>query len=329
MFDTHIILPSQLKIIKEEDNKGVYEIEGLYPGYGHTLGNSLRRIILSSLPGIAITSVKIKGVDHEFSTISGIKEDVVSILLNLKKIRFRMDLEGQQSVKLSVKGAKEVTAKDIKTTGGIEVLNPEQYICQITDKSRELEMEIFLNSGVGYVPREELMSEVAGIGTIAFDAVFTPVRKVRYEVKNMRVKDRTDYNLLRLDIETDGSITAKEALENALKIMIDQMGAILNLKELANQIIEESATNKAEEIISELEQEKEEIKTDTEILKTRVDSLKLSTRTENALTEAGIRTIGGLVQKTGKELLDLNGFGQKSLDEVNNLLKGYKLELKS
>lgn len=329
MFQTHIILPSRLKTIKEEGNSGVYEIEGLYPGYGHTLGNSLRRIILSSLPGVAVTSVKIPGVSHEFSTISGVKEDVITILLNLKKIRFRINTEGDQKVTLKIKGAKKITAADIKITGEVEILKGDEYICEITDKSKELEMDIYLSSGIGYVPRELLLDENMEVGRVALDAVFTPIRRVNYEVKNMRVGDRTDYNLLQIRVETDGTITAKDALEQSLKIMIDQMGAILNLKELSNTIIEENlrqvSMDKEVEEESQLEDEQE---VSSEVLKTRVDSVDFSTRTENALTEAGIRTLGGLVQKNPKELLELNGFGEKSLEEVEKKLKEFGLELK-
>ena len=247
----------------------------------------------------------------------------------MKKIRFRINTEGDQKITLKVKGAKEVTAADIKITGEVEILGGDEYICEITDKSKELEVDIYLSSGIGYVPRESLLDENMEVGRVALDAVFTPIRRVNYEVKNMRVGDRTDYNLLQIKVETDGTITAKDALKQSLKIMIDQMGAILNLKELSNTIIEENlrrvSMDKEVEEESRIEDEQE---VNSEVLKTRVDSVDFSTRTENALTEAGIRTLGGLVQKNPKELLELNGFGEKSLEEVKKKLKEFGLELK-
>lgn len=330
MFHTHIILPSRLKVIKEEGNYGIYEIEGLYPGYGHTLGNSLRRIILSSLPGVAITSVKIVGIGHEFATMSGMKEDVIGVLLNLKKIRFKLSAEGTYKVTINSKGPKKITAADIETGGEVEVLNPEEYICEITEKGKDFNADLYVSNGIGYVPRESLLEENSEAGRIALDAVFTPIRRVNYEVKNMRVGERTDYNLLQIKIETDGTLTAKEALEESLKIMIDQMGAILSLKDLSNNILEENSKREAEKEKEEASKSEnvddEEI--NSEVLKTRVDSIDFSTRTENALTDAGIRTLGGLVQKNEKELLELSGFGEKSLSEVEKKLKEFGLELK-
>src|SRR3989344_8510208 len=196
-FDKTIVLPSRPKIISEEDNRGTYEIDGLYPGYGHTLGNSLRRIIYSSLPGAAITSVKINGVPHEFSTIEGVKEDVVAILLNLKKIRFKIISDETQTATLKVKGVKSVIASDITLPGQVEVLNPEQHVADITSKSTTLEIDMVIEKGLGYVPKEVLRKEKVDIGTIALDATFTPVRRANYEVENMRVGDRTDFNRLR------------------------------------------------------------------------------------------------------------------------------------
>ena len=179
--DQSIVLPSKPRIVREKDNLGIYEIDGLYPGYGHTLGNSLRRIILSSLPGAAITSVKIEGVSHEFSTIDGVKEDVVTIILQLKKVRIKVAGEGAQSLELKVKGPKEVTAADIKTPGQVEVLNPEQHLMSITGKT-EIRLEITVEQGLGYVPKEALQKERVSIGAIAVDAAFTPIRRVNYEV---------------------------------------------------------------------------------------------------------------------------------------------------
>src|SRR3989344_9271184 len=213
MPDYNIILPSKPKITHEDGSKGIYEIEGLYPGYGHTLGNSLRRIILSSLPGSAITSIKINGVDHEFTTIQGIKEDVLNIILNLKKVRFNMTTDEPQKVILDIKGEGEIKAKNLILPGQVEVGNPNEHICTITNKDTHLVMEATVEKGLGYMPKEALSKEKVGVGTLALDATFTPVRRVNYEVENMRVGDRTDFNRLRISIETDGTISPKESLE--------------------------------------------------------------------------------------------------------------------
>ena len=198
-----VILPSKPKVVREDKNSGTYEIDGLYPGYGHTLGNSLRRIILSSLPGAAVTKVKIQGVEHEFSSIKGVKEDVIAILLNMKKLRIRLDSEEPAVMNLKVKGVKDVSAEDIDVPGQAEVLNPELHIASLTDKSSELDMEITVEKGLGYVPKETVQKDRVEIGAITLDAAFTPIKKANYEVENMRVGDRTDFNRVRLNIETE------------------------------------------------------------------------------------------------------------------------------
>src|SRR3990167_4686980 len=206
MIDYTILLPSKPKVISEEGERGVFEIEGLYPGYGHTLGNSLRRIILSSLPGVAITAVKITGVAHEFSVIEGVKEDVVTILLNLKKIRMRFTTDEPQMLTLKIKGEKLVTAKDLEVPGQVEILTPEAHIATLTGKSAALEMEIRAEKCLGFMPKEMVDKNRVEIGAIALDGIFTPIRRASYEVENMRVGDRTDFNKLRLFIETDGTV---------------------------------------------------------------------------------------------------------------------------
>jgi len=222
-----IILPSQPKVISEEEFTGIYEIEGLYPGYGHTLGNSLRRIIHSSLPGAAITAAKIEGVSHEFSTIEGVKEDVITILINLNKIRIRMEGDEPQIMSLKSQGAKSLTASDLEIPGQIEILNPEQQIATVTDKNATLSMELKVEKGLGFVPKEQVEKGRVEIGSIALDALFTPVRRAHYEVENMRVGERTDFNRLRLIIETDGTVTPKDVMEQSITIMIKQLKAIV------------------------------------------------------------------------------------------------------
>ncbi len=313
-----ILLPSKPKIISEEGFSGVYEIDGLYPGYGHTLGNSLRRIILSSIPGVAITSVKISGVDHEFSTLDGVKEDVINIILNLKKTRFKVVNDEVQTVELKIKGIKDVTAGDITVPGQVEVLNPEQHIASITDKNTELVIEMKIQKGLGFVPKEALQKDKVEIGMIALDAIFTPIRRVNYEVENMRVGDRTDFNKLRVSIETDGSITANETLERSIFIMIEQLKAIVGFEEKVEEI-------KVEETKPEETDDKE---VDSEFLKTRVETLDLSVRTVNALSNANIRTIGGLARKKEKDLLEIEGLGSKGIQEIKKALSNFGITLK-
>ena len=220
MMEYSIALPSKPRVVSEEEYAGTYEIDGLYPGYGHTLGNSLRRIILSSLPGAAVTSVKIDGVEHEFSTIDGVREDVVTLILNLKKLRIKLHSTEPQTIKLSVKGPKVVTASDLKLPSQAEIMNPEQYINEITDKNGEIEMEMTVEHGLGFVSKENIQKERVEIGTISLDAIFSPVRRVSYDVENMRVGNRTDFNRLSIMIETDGSISPRDALEHSIGIMI-------------------------------------------------------------------------------------------------------------
>lgn len=307
-----IVLPSKPKIISEDGTSGIYEIDGLYPGYGHTLGNSLRRIILSSLPGAAITSVKISGAEHEFSTLRGVKEDVITIILNLKKIRIKFLAEGAQTMHLKVKKEGEVKAGDIEVPGQLEIMNTDLVIAHLTDKNTTLDIEMNVESGLGYVPKEVLQKDKVDIGTIALDAIFTPIRRVSYEVENMRVGDRTDFNRLRVSIETDGSVTPKAALEKSIEIMINQLKAVVGFQE--------------ERIMTA--EEKQEKSPDEDILKTKIDSLDISTRTLNALSAANIKTIGGLSKKKDKDLLEIEGLGPKGVEEIKKILAEHGLTLK-
>jgi len=319
MADYTIILPSKPRIVSEEGVTGVYEIEGLYPGYGHTLGNSLRRIILSSLPGVAITSVKIPGVSHEFSVLEGVKEDVITILLNLKKVRMRFSTDEPQTLTLRVKGDKTITAADIEVPGQVEVLNPEQHIATITDSKTTLEVEMRAEKGLGFVPKEALQKDRVEIGSIALDAIFTPIRRASYEVENMRVGDRTDFNKLKLFIETDGTLSPNDALTRSIEIMINQLKAVVGFKE------EEVQMSSMPEM-SEPASQRAEI--DPEVLKTRIESLDLSARTLNALSNGNIRTVGGLARKKERDLLDIEGLGQKGIQEIKKALGEFGITLK-
>lgn len=322
----NIVLPSKPRIVSEQDSRGIYEIDGLYPGYGHTLGNSLRRIILSSLPGTAITSLRIVGVDHEFSAISGVKEDVITILLCLKKVRFRMEGDDPQKVYLNVSGIKKITANDIEVPSGVQVLIKDLPIATLTDKSSKLEIEMVIEKGLGFVPKEVHHKDKVDIGTISVDAIFTPIRRVNYEVENMRVGDRTDYNRLRLIIETDGTLTAREALETSIHTMITQLKAIVGFVE--------------EEVKAEKSDIKNDISTDApggssadgdkqeDVLKIRIEDLSFSARTLRALSEASIRTIGGLARKREEDLGNIDGLGEKGISEIKRALGNYGINLK-
>lgn len=320
MADYTIILPSKPRIISEEGLTGVYEIEGLYPGYGHTLGNSLRRIILSSLPGVAITSISIPGVTHEFSVLSGVKEDVITILLNLKKVRMRFSTDEPQTLTLKVKGDKVVTAADIEVPGQVEILNPEQHIATVTDKNVTFEVELRAEKGLGFISKEMLQKDRVEIGSIALDAIFTPIRRASYEVENMRVGDRTDFNKLKIAIETDGTISPNEALTKSIEIMINQLKAVVGFKE--EEAPEEAKSRGGDDDASH----KSDM--DPEILKTRVESLDLSARTQNALSNGNIRTVGGLARKKEKDLLEIDGLGTKGIQEIKKALGEFGITLK-
>jgi DNA-directed RNA polymerase subunit alpha len=219
--------PQGVNFIKKEKNIATFEIEGLYPGYGITLGNALRRVLLSSLEGAAVTSVKIKGVSHEFTTLPGILEDVVLITLNLKKLRFKMNTTEPQILTISKSGKGEVKGADIKTTPEVEVVNKDQLIATLTSEKAKIDMELKVEKGIGYEPIEMREEKAKTIGEILLDAIFTPVRKVSFNVENMRVGKRTDFEKLTITIETDGTITPKEAMEKAIKILLDQFNFIL------------------------------------------------------------------------------------------------------
>ena len=322
MADYTIHLPSKPRVISEDGECGVFEIEGLYPGYGHTLGNSLRRIILSSLPGVAITAVKITGVNHEFSVLDGVKEDVITILLNLKKVRMRFSTNEPQTLYLKAKGEKVITAADLELPGQVEMLTPDQLIATLTKKTSSLEMEIKAEKGLGFMPKEMIDKNRVDIGTIALDGIFTPIRRASYEVENMRVGDRTDFNKLRISIETDGTVTPTAALTSAIEIMINQLKSVVGFKE------EEPETPTMEGVSKESSSTATRSEVDPEVLKTRVEGLDISARTQNALAEANIRTVGGLARKKEKDLLEIEGLGAKGIQEIRKALGEFGITLK-
>ena len=315
----HITLPSKPRIVSEEGMQGVYEIDSLYPGYGHTLGNSLRRIILSSLPGATATQVKIEGVPHEFATIDGVRETVIEILLNIKRIHFVLHGDEPQTIALSVKGAGEVTAKNFNLPSQVEIKNPEQHIADLSEKA-SLELEVTIERGLGYVPREVLTDEKVDIGTIALDATFTPIRRVNYEVENMRVGDRTDFNRLRILIETNGTIAPREALEKSIETMIHQLKAVIGFQESPEPSSASSAG---------ASQNGKIMKGDIDPAKVKLAELSLSTRIASALEGAGIKSAAGLARKSASALKEIDGIGEKAVEEISEALANFGLTLKS
>ena len=309
----HITLPSKPRIVSEEGLQGIYEIDSLYPGYGHTLGNSLRRIILSSLPGATVTRVKIEGVPHEFATIDGARETVMEILLNLKRIHFVLHGDEPQTISLLAKGTGEITAKDFKLPSQVEIMNPGQHICDLSGKA-SLELEATIERGLGYVSREVLTRDKVDIGTIALDATFTPIRRVNYEVENMRVGDRTDFNRLRILIETNGTIAPREALEQSIETMIHQLRAVIGFQE-------NSAPSSAKAT------EGDALGTSTS--KVKIADLDLAPRVTAALEGAGIKSAAGLARKSASALKELDGIGEKAIEEISVALAGHGLTLKA
>ena len=319
--ETNIYLPKAPKLVKTiSPSRAVFEIEELYPGYGLTIGNALRRTILSSLPGAAITSVKIKDVNHEFSTIPGVLEDVVEIVLNLKQIRFKIHSAEPPIATLKVKGEKEVTPKDIKLSSQVEIMNPNAHIATLTSKNASLEMELKIEKGLGYSGVESRKTEKHEVGGIAVDAIFTPIRMINYEVEDMRVGDKTNYNRLRFDIETDGTITPQEALTDASNILID------HYKIIASGVMK----TKKEEKETEQEDVKKESKKEEhiDILKTKIEDLKLSNRTQNILLTKHIKTVSGIVRMSEKDLMELEGLGDKAIKEIRKTLGKLGLTLR-
>jgi len=255
-------LPHQPKIVKKEGNKAIFEIEALYPGYGVTIGNSLRRVLLSSLEGAAATQVKIKGISHEFSTIPGVLEDVIMIMLNLKQLRFRVFSDEPQKATLKVKGEKEVKGGDFILPSQVELVNKNCHIATLTSKSAELEMELLIERGVGYSSREDrhhpfaTKKEKLEIGAIPLDAIFTPIKRVSYRVENMRVGERTDYDRLFLEIETDGVITPEEAFRQASEILVNHFSLFSDT--FKSKVV--PAAPKIEKTISTKKRKKKEVK---------------------------------------------------------------------
>lgn len=303
-------MPNKIYFATEEKFKSVVVIEPLYPGYGVTIGNALRRVLLSSLPGAAVTAVKIKGVDHEFSTVPNVTEDVVDIILNLKQLRLKLDSSEEPArLELKTKGQKEVRASDIKPDSRVEIINPELLIATLDNKNAELQMEIVVENGRGYVPVEvrERESEKLEIGMIAVDAIFTPMRTVNFEVKNVRVGQITNYDKLTVTMETDGTITGREALDLASQILVDHF-VLFKTDQIAAKE-EAVAEGAAGEVLKAEGADHQDLTV-----------LGLSNRAYNALTRNNIRTVSELQGKTKADLQALEGLGTKSVEEIISAL---------
>ncbi|MCA9375081.1 DNA-directed RNA polymerase subunit alpha [Candidatus Dojkabacteria bacterium] len=312
----------KVKIKNEEGSRGSYEISPLPRGYGHTLANSLRRIILSSLKGAAITSVKIKGIDHEYSTIEGIKEDVFEIILNLKAIRFKCDSDEPQVCTLEVKGAKDIKASDIKLTGSVQISNADTHIATLTSKTATLSMEIVVESGHGF--REAQESERSEVGRIPIDADFCPVLAVSYDVTSARKGQETDLDAVTINIETDGSIKPIDAMLSSASILQDFAGRVMAALGVPIEEVEEMASS-SQEIVTEETNDS----AGNEVKSWKVDDLPISKRSKSALLSGGFETVEDLAGASATQLLGLPGFGNKCLIEVMDLLNQYGIELMS
>ena len=298
---------------QEDVSYGKYIVEPLERGYGTTLGNSLRRILLSSLPGTAATSIKIAGVQHEFSTVPGVKEDVTEIVLNVKKIIAKLHCQGTKTVYIDAAGECEVTAGDIKADGEVEILNPEQHICSLGPDA-SFNMEITLSHGRGYVPSDKNKTPDMPIGTIAVDSIYTPVYKVNYTVENTRVGNMTDYDKLTLEVWTDSTISARDAVSLGAKILSDHLSLFTNLSETVA-----SKPTMAEK--AETHRDK--------VLEMTIEELDLSVRSFNCLKRANINNVEDLISRTGEDMMKVRNMGRKSLEEVQNKLAMMGLSLAS
>jgi DNA-directed RNA polymerase subunit alpha len=308
--------PDKVILLEADDQYGKFEFRPLEPGYGITVGNALRRILLSSLEGFAITTVKIEGVDHEFSTITGVMEDITEVILNLKQIRFKRMVEDVDSEKIVVKitGQEVFKAGDLNNAlSSFEVLNPELVICRL-EHDVKLQMEINISKGRGYVPAEENQPAEAEFGVIAIDSIFTPIRNVKYSIENYRVEQKTDYEKLIIEINTDGSIHPKDALKEAAKILIYHF-MLFSEDKITIDYEDKMANEEFDEEILHMRQ----------LLKTKLVDLDLSVRALNCLKAAEVESLGDLVKFNKNDLLKFRNFGKKSLTELDELLETMSL----
>lgn len=304
--------PDKVILLEADDFKGQFEFRPLEPGFGITIGNALRRVLLSSLEGFAITSFKMEGVDHEFSTVKGIVEDVTEMILNLKQVRFKQQIDGteEERVLINLSGQSQFTAGDIgKFTSAFQVLNPDHVICNM-EAGVKVNMEVRIGKGRGYVPAEENKEEDAPVGTIAIDSIYTPIRNVRYQIENFRVEQKTDYEKLVIELECDGSITPKDALQEAAKILIHHF-MLFSDERITLENEEKTETEEFDESSLHMRQ----------LLKTKLVDMDLSVRALNCLKAADIESLGDLVSYNKNDLLKFRNFGKKSLTELEDLVE--------
>lgn len=298
--------------LEEDGSYGKFVVEPLERGFGTTLGNSLRRVLLSSLPGAAVTSIKVEGVLHEFSTIPGVKEDLVEIILNLKELAIKMEQEEPRIITIDAKGPGELTGADILTDAGVEILNGEKHIATLNEDAK-LYMEISIERGRGYVPAERNKKPNQAIGLVPIDSIFTPIKRVNFNVENTRVGQVTDYDKLTLEVWTNGSIKADEATSLAAKIMNEHLMLFIDLTEHVSDV----------EIMVEKEEDNKE-----KVLEMTIEELDLSVRSYNCLKRAGINTVDELIQKTEEDMMKVRNLGKKSLEEVQQKLALLDLSLR-
>jgi DNA-directed RNA polymerase subunit alpha len=321
-----ISLPKSPIYKESDDHSGQLIIEECFPRYGATIGNSLRRVLLSSLEGNAIVSIKIKGITHEFSALDGVIEDVVQIILNLKSVRFRMDDIEEATVFLKMKGKKDITAKSIECSSDIKVVTPNIHIATITNAATTLDIEIKVKKGMGYVPVEQQETDKE-IGTIMVDAIYNPVKRVNFTVENMRVGKRTDYEKVILDIVTDGSMTPEEAYHKSVAILLKQFSAITTIEE--EEIVEEvvQEVDVEEKDITEKVVEKKSEKAEEKVV--TIEDLKLPARTASVLEDNKITSVSQIEEMTETNLLDLDGMGEKGVKEIRKAIGGLGIILKA
>ncbi len=314
-----ISLPSKPKVTQKKENTAVFEIEGLYPGFGVTIGSSLRRVLFSSLEGAAVTQIKIEGAQHEFSTLPGVLEDVITIILNIKQLRFKIHGDEPQKAVLKITGDKEIKASDIELPTQVELASKDIHIATLTDKKATLKIEFEIEKGLGYVVAEQDKREKLEVGQISIDAIFTPIKGVNFKVESMRMGKRTDFNRLFLEIETDGTITPEEAFHQASEILVSHFSSFLET--------EKNLETEKKEAPKKEEKKIEEVKEDDHA-KMKIEDLEISPRTANILINNNIKTVGGLLRKNEETLVSLEGMGPKGVDEIKKILKKLGLELK-
>ena len=313
-----VYLPENIEVAEEGENTATFVMHPYHPGYGPTVANALRRVLLSSLPGAAITRVKIEGVDHEFTTIEGVKENLLTLLLNFKQVRLRSTSDAPAEIRLKVSGEKKVTAGDFETPPEISIANPDFLVATLTDSKAQLELRCTVEQGRGYVPTEERRDDAREIGVIAIDAVFSPVRRVSFNVENVRVGQDTDYHKLTITIATDGTVEPQEALKMAASILADHF----------KQLTGDYATALTSERQAETQEASEPLDSSQEAENT-LNLLMLPSRVHNALERVGITTVEQVMELTDEQVQDIPGLGSKAIDDISSARNSYTAKTES